>query len=93
MLEKLSGELKDDAEILAQTAEVLQLGFRSQMQKDGFPDFRQIVSTFSAQKPYQGRDDMVELTETCRHADGKTTQNQMIVVKTEAGWKVVSVVD
>jgi hypothetical protein len=93
MLESLSEEMSGDPEILKQTAEVLELGYRAELQNTGFPDFRGITSTFSDSKPFRDHQDIVELTETCSHSDGTTTTNQMVVAKTEAGWKVISVVD
>jgi hypothetical protein len=93
MLNKLQQDFSEDQEILTKTAEVLELGFRSEMTKSGFPDFNGIVSTFSERKPYQGRDDLVEVMETCRHATGESTRNRLVVAKTAGGWKVISVVD
>lgn len=93
MLEKVNTELSDDPELLQQTAEVLKLGFMAEMKEKGFPDFRGITSTFSNQKPYQGRDDIVEITETCNHGNGQTTTNQLTVAKTAAGWKMVMIPD
>lgn len=88
MLESLGTDFSDDQEILSTTAEVLELGFRSEMEK-GFPTFHGITSTFANKKPFQGRDDIVEITETCRHKNGTTTTNKLLVAKTAEGWKVV----
>ena len=93
MLEKLQQDFSRDQEILAKTAEVLELGFRSEMEQSGFPDFEGIESSFSGKQSYQGRDDMVTLTETCRHSSGAATSNQLVVAKTADGWKVISVVE
>ncbi len=93
MLQRLQTDSSGDPKILAQTAELLELGFRSEMKNSDFPDFRDIVSTFSDKNPFQGRDDIVELTEKCRHADGRTTTNKLVVAKTANGWKVVTVPD
>lgn len=93
MLQKLEQDFSDDPEILSKTAEVLELGFRSELQNSGIPDFRDIESTFSDKTPYQGRDDIVQITETCRHGDGTTTTNTLVVAKTADGWKVVAVAD
>jgi hypothetical protein len=93
MLQKLQQDLSNDAEILSKTVEVLELGFRTELKNTGFPDFRNIVSTFSEKRPYQGRDDIVQLAEHCRHSDGTTTTNMMVVAKAADGWKVVTVPD
>ncbi len=73
MLQKLQTDFSNDAEIIAKTAEVLELGFRSEMKNSGFPDFRNVTSTFPSKKPYQGRDDIVEVTESVRSANGQVT--------------------
>ncbi len=93
MLQKLQQDFSDDPEILSKTVEVLELGFRSELKNSGFPDFRNVVSTFSGKKPYQGRDDIVQITEHCRHDDRTTTTNTLVVAKTADGWKVVAVPD
>lgn len=91
MLERLQQDFSNDSEIVAKTAEVLELGFRSEMKNDGFPNFDGVTSTFSAPKPIQGREDLVEVIETCRHANGSSSTNRLVVAKTPDGWKVVSV--
>lgn len=93
MLQKLQKDLSDDPEILAKTAEVLELGYRAEIQKKGFPDFRNIESTFSDKRPFQGREEIVRITERCRHGDGTTSTNSLVVAKTANGWKVVTVPD
>ncbi|MEL7496769.1 MAG: hypothetical protein AAFN77_04120 [Planctomycetota bacterium] len=91
MLQNFDENLRSDPEILAKTIEVLELGFRSQLKTTGFPDFREIESSFSEKRPYQGHDDIVEIEELCRHSDGSTSTNTLVVAKTAVGWKVVAV--
>ena len=91
MLQKLQKDFSDDPEILAKTAEVLELGFRSELQNSGFPDFRDVESTFSDKTQYEGNPDIVQLTEHCRFGDGTTTTNTLVVAKTADGWKMVVV--
>ncbi|PHR97440.1 MAG: hypothetical protein COA78_27615 [Blastopirellula sp.] len=88
MLEKINPELAED-DLIAQTAEVLELGFRAEM-RDSPPNFDGVSSTFSAPQPYNGRDDIVQLTETCSSSGGKTV-NTLHAAKTADGWKVVSI--
>lgn len=92
MLKKLDQDFSGDPEILAKTAEVLELGFRAEL-KRGFPDFRDVVSTFPEKQPYEGRDDILLVTEQCRRGDGTPTMNNLVVAKTSDGWKVISVPD
>ena len=91
MLQRLETDFSDDEEILAKTAEVLELGFRAEMTNTGFPDFRGIQSTFSNKKPYADNDDIVQITEHCSHSDGTATTNTLVVANTADGWKVVAV--
>lgn len=93
MLQNLQQDLSGDERLVSQTAEVLELAFRSELTTTGFPDFHDVESTFSNKKAYQGRDDIVEITEHCRHGDGTTTKNQLVVGKTADGWKVITVTD
>lgn len=86
MMEKINPQLADD-EIIAQTAEVLEMGFRAEM-RDTPPNFDGVTSTFSDPEPYNGRDDVVKMIETC-DLGGSTTVNTMYAAKTDAGWKVV----
>jgi hypothetical protein len=91
MLEKVNPEFAKDEEIIAQTTEVLELGFRAEMKQEGFPDFHGITSTFQNKKPFRNRSDIVEMTETCVSDGGSTTTNQVIMAKTEPGWRMVVV--
>jgi hypothetical protein len=93
MLQKVSPELAGDEEIITQTTEVLELGFRTEMKKKGFPDFRGVTSTFKDKKPFRNRSDIVELTETCVDGHGSATTNQLVVAKTEPGWRIVVVAE
>lgn len=93
MLQKVSPELAGDEEIITQTTEVLELGFRAEMKDEGFPDFTGVTSTFKDKKPFRGRSDIVELTETCVDGRGSATTNQLVVAKTEPGWRVVVIAE
>jgi hypothetical protein len=93
MLEKLNPELAKDEEIIVQTTDVLELAFRAEMKQKGFPDFSGVTSTFKDKKPFRNRSDIVEMTETCVHDGGSTTTNQVILAKTETGWRMVVIAD
>ena len=90
MLQKLQSDLAKDEEIIKQTTEVLELGFRAEMKKEGFPDFRDVTSTFKDKRPFQNREDIVQITEVCTHG-GDSTTNELVVAKTAPGWRVVVV--
>lgn len=93
MLQSVNPEFSEDSDMVAQTAEVLELGFRSEVKEKGFPDFRDVVCTFSDRKPVDGRDDMVEITEQCTHSDGSTSTNKLGAVKSNGEWRVVVMVE
>lgn len=93
MLDSIRAGMADDKEVLDQAAEVLELAFRAQIQEEGFPDFQGIISSFPTKVPYQDREDMVQITETCENPGGQSVTNVLVVAKTDAGWKVVTLVD
>ena len=77
--------MQDEA-IIAKLAGVLELAYREQM-KGGFPDMSGVTSTFPKKRDYG--DGKVVVTEVCLYPDGGTSQQDMLVAKTEAGWKVL----
>lgn len=91
MLEKTMPQFASDEEIVKETTEVLELAFRAEMKQKGFPDFRNVTSTFSNKKSFRDRSDIVELTETCVHG-GSATTSQVVLAKTEPGWRMVVIV-
>jgi hypothetical protein len=93
MLEKLNPELAKDEEIIVQTTEVLELAFRAEMKQKGFPDFSGVTSTFTNKRAFRDRSDIVEMTETCIRGGSATTTNQVILAKTETGWRMVVIAD
>ncbi len=93
MLSKLQGNLGDDPEVKKQTTEVLELSFRQELKQTGFPDFRNLVSSFSAPEPYGGRDDIVRIKEICAHSNGTTTTNVLHCAKRGNVWKVVTILE
>jgi hypothetical protein len=73
-------------EVLAKLGETLELAYRAQM-KGGFPDMKGVTSTFPKKKDLgEGK---VVVTEVCRHLDGGITKQDILVAKTDAGWKVM----
>ena len=73
-------------EVLAKLAETLELAYRAEM-KGGFPDMKGVTSTFPKRKDLG--DGKVVVTEVCRFPDGGTSKQNMLVVKTSTGWKVM----
>ena len=75
-------------DIIAQTAQVLEMGYRAELKKSGFPNIKDVTSTFSEKR--QLTPDRVELTETFRFPDGTTHTEKVQVRHTKDGWKVIS---
>jgi len=85
----MGGGLEKDEDILKQTAEVLELSFRAQMKKEGFPNFDGLKSRFPKKENYPKSKDVVEVTEVCTFPDGGESTQKILVAKTEKGWRVV----
>lgn len=73
-------------QVLAKLAETLELAYRAQM-KGGFPDVNGVTSTFPKKRDLGGG--KVVVTEVSRYPDGATSKQDILVVKTDAGWRVM----
>jgi hypothetical protein len=89
MLLRIQPELARDAEVLKQMAEVLELSFRKQIDKEGFPDVTSFQCSLS--RPEQVSETLVKMTETCRSPEGVTSLQDLHVSKDANGWRVVVV--
>ena len=90
MLESINPDFASDEEIVATTAEVLEAGFRAEVEENGFPDFSGVISSFGPREPYKGRDDVVQIKETCR-AHGAEVSDIVKVANVDGKWYVVIV--
>jgi hypothetical protein len=90
MLEKFGKLPKDkiDTELVGKTAEVLELAYRQEMKKNGFPDMTGVTSTFPTKEPHQ--QDIVVVTAVCKYPDGGTSQQKILVALTDKGWRVLN---
>ncbi|MBI1850508.1 MAG: hypothetical protein HYR85_09210 [Planctomycetes bacterium] len=88
-MNKVPAEQIDD-ELVAKTAEVLELAYREQFEQEGFPNVDGVESTFPKTEPYAKG--IVLVTEVCRHPDGGTSTQRILVAETSEGWRVVNVV-
>ena len=75
-----------DEEILARLAENLESEYRAKM-KDGFPVMTGVTSTFPKTQDFGGG--KVVVTEVCHYPDGGKSRHDMLVTKTDSGWKVI----
>lgn len=74
------------SEAVDKIAKVLELAYRAEM-KSGFPEFNGVSSTFSEKKDIG--DGKVVVTEVCKFRDGTTSSQDIMVAKTDSGWKVM----
>lgn len=93
ILEDVDEELSEDGDILAKTAEVLELGFRQQFADGGFPTHAGAVKTVRVKYAVEGRDDRFRITERFIERDGTMTVNKLLAAHTADGWKVITVVE
>jgi hypothetical protein len=93
MFEKLKGQKSDknDADLISKTAEVLELAFRKEIEKNGFPDMKGISSTFPTRENFEK--DIVIVTEVCKYPDGGNSKQRILVAKTDKGWRVLNTVE
>src|SRR5215469_16168159 len=61
-----------DDDLVKQTADVLELAFRKQMEVQGFPNFTDLHCKVVSKKEL--REDLVELVEECLFPDGKKSR-------------------
>jgi hypothetical protein len=73
-------------EIIAKTAEALELSFRAHTTAR-WPDFTGLESYFPKRAPFAHG--IVAVTEVCRFPDGGFSQQEMLVAETPDGWRVL----
>ena len=95
MLQDLAKEgrpdLSGDAEVLRQTAELLELAYRKEMKESGFPDLAGVECSFAPHEVLT--EALVVVHENCRFPDGAITHQRINVAKTSAGWRVLNPLD
>jgi hypothetical protein len=93
MLSRLESGIEQDPEVLKKSAEVMELSFRADMKKNGFPDFSGIRSRFTRKEKYQDFADIVAVTEVCMFPDGGISTQKLLVANTTNGWRVLNVLE
>lgn len=91
MLRKMNPQLASDQEILRQTAEVLELAFRKQIQEQGFPDFAGLKCSFVAKKVLSPT--LTRLSEECVSSKGVKSSQDLHVTKASGAWRVLVLPD
>jgi hypothetical protein len=92
MLGQLSTELQsDDYDFRPQTAEVLELSFRKEIQDNGFPNFSGISCRVVDKKTNAAG--LVYLTEECKNLGILSSRQYLIASFREGKWRIVGLAD
>jgi hypothetical protein len=86
MLQKINPTLANDPAMVRQAAEGRELAFRNELRTKGFPDFVRLKCSFAGKR--QIAPALVELTQQCVSPDGAKSIQDLLVVKSELGWRV-----
>jgi hypothetical protein len=86
MLQKINPTLANDPAMIKQAAEGRELAFRTELHSKGFPDFSHLKCAFVGKT--QIAPGLLELAQQCVSADGAKLIQNMLVVKSELGWRV-----
>jgi len=76
-----------DEETVKLTAEVLELGFTKEIERNGFPDFRNLRCRAISENPL--REDLVEIVEECVFPDGGKSREILHAARNTTGWHIV----
>jgi hypothetical protein len=86
MLQKINPTLANDPGMVKQAAEGRELAFRNELRTKGFPDFVHLKCSFVGKM--QIAPVLIELTQQCLSSDGVKSVQDLLVVKSELGWRV-----
>jgi hypothetical protein len=86
MLQKINPTLANDPGMIKQAADGRELAFRNELRAKGFPDFIHLKCSFVGKK--QIAPALVELTQQCVSPDGAKSVHDLLVVRSELGWRV-----
>jgi hypothetical protein len=86
MLQKINPTLANDPAMIKQAAEGRELAFRNELLTKGFPDFTHLKCSFVGK--VQIAPGLIQLTQQCVSPDGAKSIHELLVVKSEVGWRV-----
>ena len=86
MLQKINPTLANDPDMIKQAAQGRELSFRNELRAKGFPDFDRLKCSFVGKA--QIAPGLVKLTQQCSGPDGGKSAPEMLVTKSELGWRV-----
>jgi hypothetical protein len=91
MLSRFEGKFPVDEDLQRQTAQVLELAFRKEMETKGFPELTGVTCTFP--RTETRGDGLVVVTKQSRRADGTVVEERILVGQTPDGWRALVPVD
>jgi hypothetical protein len=86
MLQKINPTLANDPGMIKQAAEGRELAFRNELRAKGFPDFLHMKCSFVGKT--QIAPGLVQLTQQCLSSEGAKSTQDLLVVKSDLGWRV-----
>jgi hypothetical protein len=86
MLQKINPTLANDPDMIRQAAEGREVAFRNELRAKGFPDFVNLKCSFAGKT--QIAPGLLELTQHCIAPDGAILVQDMLVTKSQLGWRV-----
>ena len=86
MLQKINPTLANDPTMIKQAAEGREHAFRDKLRTTGFPDFVHLKCSFAEKT--QIAPGLLELTQQCVSPDGEKSTLDLLVVKSQLGWRV-----
>ena len=86
MLQKINPTLANDPAMVKQAAEGRELAFRNELRTKGFPEFGHLTCSFVGKT--QIAPVLVKLTQQCINPDGARSAQDLLVTKSELGWRV-----
>jgi hypothetical protein len=87
ILQETNPALANDPETIQQSAAALELSFRNEMRTKGFPDFSGAKCSFVGKT--QIGHGLMKLNEQCEFPGGRSSVQDLIVMKRDLGWRVV----
>ncbi|MEM8497447.1 MAG: hypothetical protein AAF542_05440 [Pseudomonadota bacterium] len=89
ILENVNPELLE-TDLIEETAEVLELAFRKEIELFGFPELVE-MECYSADVPISSTEALI--TKICKYSDNESSTQKFIAHKTNSVWKIASVID
>ena len=86
MLQKINPTLADDPAMIKQAAEGREQAFRTELRTKGFPEFVNLKCSFVGKR--QIAPALLELVQECVSPEGAKSVQDVLVVKSELGWRV-----